>query len=235
MVFEIKIQGREILMIQEKLNALMSENIKNDIGTKEEFVGSLFDEPFGYTKDTAHYWPYPATDENKMVNQLDDITKESEEKATEIFDIIESVSNGLLEKEQKTNKVVELLNSNIKLFAILSTKFPDVKAFKIGLDTNKSALSDANEVVDMLLNSGDSMMSVMDIMQYQGIHRQKIERVINVMRSLSNYMNNILESRMNDRKRVSSAQHIAGDVHNNLVSNDDIEALLTQFGNQHKK
>jgi len=31
-----------------------------------------------------------ATDENKMVHQLDDVTKESEEKATEIFDIIES-------------------------------------------------------------------------------------------------------------------------------------------------
>jgi chemotaxis regulatin CheY-phosphate phosphatase CheZ len=82
----------------------------------------------------------------------------------------------------------------------------------------------------MLQNSGDSIMSVMDIMQYQDIHRQKIERVINVMRALSRYMNTLFEGKIDDEKRVSSAQHIAGDTHNDLASNDDIEALLEQFG-----
>jgi hypothetical protein len=72
-------------------------------------------------------------------------------------------------------------------------------------------------------------MSVMDIMQYQDIHRQKIERVINVMRALSNYMNSLFEGRIEDKKRVSSAQHIVGDTHNELASNEDIEALLAQF------
>ena len=74
-------------------------------------------------------------------------------------------------------------------------------------------------------------MSVMDIMQYQDIHRQKIERVINVMRSLSKYMNTLFEGKIDDENRVSSATHIAGDTHNDLASTDDIEALLAQFGN----
>jgi chemotaxis regulatin CheY-phosphate phosphatase CheZ len=73
-------------------------------------------------------------------------------------------------------------------------------------------------------------MSVMDIMQYQDIHRQKIERVINVMRALSKYMNTLFEGKIDDDKRVSSAQHIAGDTHNDVASTDDIEALLAQFG-----
>ena len=83
----------------------------------------------------------------------------------------------------------------------------------------------------MLQSSGDSIMSVMDIMQYQDIHRQKIERVINVMRALSKYMNTLFEGKIDDDKRVSSAQHIVGDTHNDIASNDDIEALLAQFGN----
>ena len=88
----------------------------------------------------------------------------------------------------------------------------------------------ANDVLEMLQTSGDNIMSVMDIMQYQDIHRQKIERVINVMRALSRYMNTLFEGKVDDSKRVSSAQHIAGDTHNELASNDDIEALLAQFG-----
>ena len=72
-------------------------------------------------------------------------------------------------------------------------------------------------------------MNVMDIMQYQDIHRQKIERVINVMRSLSYYMSNLLEGRLDDTKRVASAQHIIGDSNRDTVSQSDIEELLSQF------
>ncbi|MDD5157494.1 chemotaxis protein [Sulfurimonas sp.] len=230
-------------MTQEELDALMSEDVEDldnlDDSSDEEIGGILEEEhlkeddegkPFGYSKETAHHWPLPATDENKMVHQLDDVTKESEEKATEIFDIIEAVSNDLMEKESNAKNILEVLSSNIKLFTTLNAKFPDVEAFKTGLETNKNALNDANEVADMLQNNGDSMMSVMDIMQYQDIHRQKIERVINVMRALSKYMNTLFEGRISDEKRVSSAQHIAGDTHNDLASDDDIEALLAQFG-----
>ena len=52
----------------------------------------------------------------------------------------------------------------------------------------------------MLQDSGDSIMNVMGIMQYQDIHRQKIERVINVMRSLANYINFLFESKIDDSK-----------------------------------
>ena len=202
---------------------------------EEKSISSSSNKPLGYTKGTAHYWPYPATDENKMVYQLDDVAKESEEKASEIFDIIEAVSDNFTEKELNAKNIINAVSSNIKLFTILNTKFPDIEVFKKTLSINKSVLSDTSKIADMLQNSGDSMMSIMDIMQYQDIHRQKIERVINVMRSLSNYMNNLLESKISDKRMASSAQHIAGDTHNDLASIDDIEALLAQFGNQNKE
>ncbi|MBD3824879.1 MAG: chemotaxis protein, partial [Epsilonproteobacteria bacterium] len=125
--------------------------------------------------------------------------------------------------------VIEVLESNVALFKTLSEKFPDVLAFKTQLKKNEAILDDTNSVVESLQSSGDALMNVMDIMQYQDIHRQKIERVINVMRALSRYMNALFEGKVDDSKRVSSAQHIVGDTHNDLASNEDIEALLEQF------
>ncbi len=231
-------------MTQEELDALMAgstddidafddasqeEDTEEVAQSDEESVDNL--SPQGYNDGTAHQWPMPATDENKMVHQLDDVTKESEEKASEIFDIIENISNDLMSKEENISSIIEIVNSNIELFNTLCEKFPDVKAFVTQLEKNEKALEDANETIQTLQTSGDSIMSVMDIMQYQDIHRQKIERVINVMRALSKYMNTLFEGKIDDENRVSSAQHIAGDTHSDVASTDDIEALLAQFGN----
>ncbi len=227
-------------MTQEELDALMSggvdmddaatddESEKNDTES-EETETSVKEDPIEAGVQASEL-PFPATDENKMVHQLDDVTKESEEKASEIFDIIENISSDLMDKEESLNNVSEVLNSNIELFTTLCEKFPDVETFKAQLEKNQTALNEINDTVEILQNSGDSIMNVMDIMQYQDIHRQKIERVINVMRALSKYMNTLFEGKIDDEKRVASATHIAGDTHNNLASTDDIEALLEQFG-----
>jgi len=240
-------------MTQEELDALMSgatddmdsleSEIEEEVSDEQEAAALAIEEsveasekedsgetPTGYNDDTSHHWPLPATDENKMVHQLDDVTKESEEKASEIFDIIEVISNDMMEKEGNVQKSIDTFSANIELFTTLTTKFPDVETFKISLTQNEEALESSKETLEILQTSGDSIMSVMDIMQYQDIHRQKIERVINVMRALSKYMNTLFEGKIDDDKRVSSAQHIAGDTHNDVASTDDIEALLAQFG-----
>jgi len=213
--------------------AEVEEDISEEEATEEENVAAAAakDKPTGYSDETAHHWPLPATNENQMVHQLDEVTKESEEKATEIFDIIEGISTDMMNREENVTEIVEIISSNVKLFKTLSVKFPDVEAFKTQLVKNESALENAQNGIEMLQKSGDAIMSVMDIMQYQDIHRQKIERVINVMRALSKYMNTLFEGKIDDDKRVSSAQHIAGDTHNDVASTDDIEAMLAQFGN----
>jgi len=240
-------------MTQEELDALMSgaaddidslEDVSEEVSDEQEATALAIEEsvesesgddgdestPHGYNEENSHHWPLPATDENKMVHQLDDVTKESEEKASEIFDIIEVISNDMMDKEVNVQKSIDTFTSNIELFTTLTTKFPDVETFKTSLTQNEEALESSKETLEILQNSGDSIMSVMDIMQYQDIHRQKIERVINVMRALAKYMNTLFEGKIDDEKRVSSAQHIAGDTHNDVASTDDIEALLAQFG-----
>jgi len=236
-------------MTQEELDALMNGDIDMDelseeTASEEESSAAAEEDSTAESKKEmvepeaiieekikSAELPLPATDENKMVHQLDDVTKESEEKASEIFDIIEGISNDLMEKEESLNIIIEVLSSNIALFEKLLAKFPDVATFQTQLQENQKALDEANSALESLQNSGDSIMTVMDIMQYQDIHRQKIERVINVMRALSKYMSTLFEGKIDDESRVSSATHIHGDTHNDVASNEDIEALLAQFGN----
>lgn len=225
-------------MTQEELDALMNEDFDLEETveadeTNEKISENLnnADHPNGYRVSAMHNWPPPPTDDNKMVHQLDDVTKESEEKASEIFDLIETISNDLGDGEKKIQSIITVIDTNIALFTTLCTKFPHVEAFAAQLIQNKEAKESLSAMTDILQNSGDSIMNVMDIMQYQDIHRQKIERVINVMRALSTYMNHLFSGKIDDAKRVGSAVHLPGDTDtDDLVSSDDIEALLASFG-----
>lgn len=234
-------------MTQEELDALMSGDIDLDETFEESEVAEVKEEaleektaakpynetdPDKYRVSAMHSWPPPPpTDDNKMVHQLDDVTKESEAKASEIFDLIEGISNDLSDGEKDVKAIRSVLSSNIELFTTLSAKFPHVEAFKTQLEQNENALQDLDSILEKLQNGGDTIMNIMDIMQYQDIHRQKIERVINVMRALSTYMNHLFEGKVDDSKRVSSAVHIHGDTTTeDVVSSDDIEALLASFG-----
>ncbi len=232
-------------MTQEELDALMSgdvdldeleeespedENRSAEPTLSKENVEIEHDAE-EYTVSASKNWPPPPpTDDHKMVHQLDDVTKESEEKASEIFDHIEKISDELMEAEGTLAVVVDSLESNIELFKTLAEKFPDVLAFKEQLEKNKASKETIETHIQSLQDHGDSIMNVMDIMQYQDIHRQKIERVINVMRALSGYMNELFAGKIDDSKRVSSAHHLPGDTGTeDVVSADDIEALLASF------
>jgi hypothetical protein len=228
-------------MTQEELDALMNEDIDMDempdetvADTAEDDNEDLFnsiDDPDSYRASAIHSWPPPPpTDDNKMVHQLDDVTKESEEKATEIFDLIEGISNDLTDAQDSVKDVNSVLDANIALFETLCTKFPHVEAFQTQLAQNKEAKTKNASLKEMMETNIDTVMNIMDIMQYQDIHRQKIERVINVMRALSTYMNHLFSSKVDDSKRVTSAVHLPGDSTADIVSSDDIEALLASFG-----
>ena len=247
-------------MTQEELDALMAGGLEDDLGdTKDasqevadvkeetdevaevaEAMSAKADEPQAnsskhgenYRVSADGVWPPPPpTEDHKMVHQLDDVTRDSEEKATQMFDKLETINNFFMDAESDSNSLKDAINSNIELFTTLSEKFPNIAAFSEALEKNNSLLGTIDNIIGNLQMGQDEIMMAMDMMQYQDIHRQKIERVINVMRALSKYMNTLFEGRIDDDKRVGSAVHIAGDTTTeNLVSNDDIEALIEILG-----
>lgn len=230
-------------MTQEELDALIAGGLDNDEITTDELKketleevvtkDELEDEPILEQKTSADMaWPPPPpTDEHKMVYQLDDVTKDSELKAGEVFDKLESINEFMARAQENAGEVITLIDSNIELFTTLCEKFPNVEEFSKALKDNNNMKSKVEELIQGAQDTEDEVMMTMDVMQYQDIHRQKIERVINVMRALSSYMSSLFEGKIEDSKRVGSAVHIEGDKDTeDVVSNDDIEALIANLG-----
>ncbi|WP_086279861.1 chemotaxis protein [Campylobacter devanensis] len=243
-------------MTQEELDALMAEDLSDltssvDNTDIDNVSDTSLDEPDltedadavvqnsghvvthdNYRVSSISAWPPPPpTDDHKVVNQLDDVTKDSEKKATEMFDKLETISGFCLDAENTSNDAKTCIARNIEVFEILHEKFPNVQTFSELLELNKNLDNKIDSIISNVQMGQDEIMMTMDMMQYQDIHRQKIERVINVMRALSKYMNSLFEGKIDDEKRVGSAMHIEGDTTTeDVVSNADIEALINSLG-----
>ncbi len=222
------------LMTQEELDALLNENVLDateDEASSNEEKGSQKMETEDFHIDSEENWsPPPPTKEHKVVHQLDDVTKDSEVKATETFDKLELINNAGMDIEDGLAKIDKFVKSQESMLQKLHEKFPDFHTFSQKLEE----VEEIKDVIKTLSNAiqdvSNASLEAMDIMQYQDIHRQKIERVINVMRALSRYMSLLFEGRLDDTKRVSSATHIQGDSTENVVNEEDIEALIANFG-----
>ncbi|TQR33072.1 chemotaxis protein [Campylobacter sp. MIT 99-7217] len=220
-------------MTQEELDALMTtdsdmENLDKSLAS--DVANSAKSEENFQINPGVNWPPPPPNKEHKVVHQLDDVTRDSEEKATEMMDKLEIMNNYFGTSEALSREFERIVDRNIDIFSKLSERFPEVQTFKEALGNNSEAKTKLNEMQNNLQNGQDTIMMAMDAMQYQDIHRQKIERVINVMRALSRYMSSLFEGKIDDKNRVSSAVHIEGDSTTEVVSNDDIEALIASLG-----
>jgi len=173
--------------------------------------------------------PPPADDDNKVVAQLDEVTKESEEKATQVLEIITSISDDIEKFKRTFEDILSFLEKQKTLFEKLHEKFPDIKTFEKELNEINSKIEEIQNMLESAEDAEMRVFSALEIMQYQDIHRQKIERVINIMRALIKYMNKLFEGKVSDEERVQSATYIPGD-NKEVVSDEDIEELLKQFG-----
>ncbi|EES89901.1 hypothetical protein HCMG_01220 [Helicobacter canadensis MIT 98-5491] len=232
-------------MTQEELDALLNENVldavedkatneEKEAETKEDKTESESTQGIkteDFRIDSEASWPPPPpTTEHKVVHQLDDVTRDSEVKATETFDKLELINNAGMDIEEGLAKIDKFIKSQEAMLQKLHQKFPDFHTFSQQLEE----VAEVKSVMETLSNASQDIsnasLEAMDIMQYQDIHRQKIERVINVMRALSRYMSSLFEGKVDDAKRVSSAVHIQGDNTENVVNEEDIEALIANFG-----
>lgn len=232
-------------MTQEELDALMNGSEDLELDSVEEvkepetdfedeeknnqMIKDMINGDYKARADVA--WPPPPPNkEHKVVHQLDDVTRDSEIKATELMEKLEAINDFFANSENQLSIINEALNKNIEIFEKLNAKFPNIESFKEAINTNNDAKNIIEEITGCLQTGQDEVMMAMDSMQYQDIHRQKIERVINVMRALSRYMSSLFEGKIEDEKRVGSAVHIKGDTTTDVVSNDDIEALIASLG-----
>ena len=215
-------------MTQEELDALMDGNIE-DIDHEEVNENEELSESADEAQNEEKVLPPPADDKHRVVAQLDEVTKESEEKASQVIDLMDEISESVSGANENLNEVLHFFEHQKELFTKLANKFPGIKTFRQELEQIDEMIEKVKASIKSNEETQDKVMTAMEIMQYQDIHRQKIERVINIMRALIKYMNKLFEGKVEDDKRVKSASHIHGD-ESESVSDEDIEALLEQFG-----
>lgn len=202
---------------------------ENSSATTSESTSSEINEEDLDHKINSGVFPLPVEQDTKVVNQLSQVANDSEEKATKIFDVL---SNILDYNNNIQSDVQELASFNEKQTAMLTSlnsKFPNIEAFKQNLEQAEKMGSFISDINGKLENGNMEIFQAMELMQYHDINRQKIERVMSVIRKLSVYLNNLFEDD-GDHKEIAVAKHIHGDSSTgDLMGDDDLEALIAEF------
>lgn len=175
-------------------------------------------------------YPLPVEKEHKVVNQLNEVAEDSEQKASQIFDVLSYILDENNDISNYNKKNVAFLTKQIEMLEALSNKFPNIELFKENLEESR-ALSEAAQSIGTKIDTENmKIFEAMELMQYHDINRQKIERVMSVIRKLNDYLNGIFEDE-SSRPEVQIAKHISGDS-NETVEADDLEALISEFANK---
>lgn len=205
--------------VQEELSSTPSVSVEEDNDILE------IDE-----KINSGVFPLPAEQDTKVVNQLSQVASDSEEKASKIFDVLSNMLDYNSDIQNDVRAFSEFNEQQVAMLTSLTQKFPNIQAFKQNLEKAKE-MSDYISNVNEKINVGnDEIFQAMELMQFHDINRQKIERVMSVIRKLSTYLNNLFEDDGNSAE-VAVAKHIHGDNNEDLVGDEDLEALIAEFNN----
>ncbi|MEA2049924.1 MAG: hypothetical protein U9O56_04265 [Campylobacterota bacterium] len=174
-------------------------------------------------------YPLPVEKEHKVVNQLNEVAEDSEQKASQIFDVLSFVLDENNEIDKYNKQMEEFIKSQVELLESLASKFPNIALFNENLEKANTVLESSSSLSNKVNSENNKIFEAMELMQYHDINRQKIERVMAVIRKLSNYLNGIFEDD-SDKPEVQIAKHISGDS-SETVNADDIESLISEMSN----
>ena len=180
------------------------------------------------TKINEGVIPLPADKDTKVVNQLNQVANDSEEKVSQIFDVLSLGLDNNNDFRTKITDIEKFMLAQEKLLASLNTKFPNIEVFKKHIAEAKK-VNEGLESLKSCMNEEDmKIFEAMELMQFNDINRQKIERVMSVIRKLSLYLNNLFEDEYTEHE-IAVAKHIHGDEAEDLIG-DDLDKLIEEFG-----
>jgi len=173
--------------------------------------------------------PLPAEKDTKVVNQLNQVANDSEEKVGQIFDVLSLGLDNNNEFRNKLSEIESFMASEAKLLNSLNSKFPNINVFQEHVNKIESVNESIAAIKNTMNEEDMKIFEAMELMQFNDINRQKIERVMAVIRKLSLYLNNLFEDD-GENKDIAVAKHIHGDSNDDLIG-DDLDKLIAEFGN----
>ena len=210
----------------------IQNDVNNDTSVVERKLTRTEDEivkDWTSSKINEGIFPLPAEKDTKVVSQLSQVANDSEEKVSQIFDVLSLTLDNNNEFRNYIKDFEVFIKTESDLLVSLNNKFPNIKVFDEHL-ANANKVSNSLKDIKNLINSEDSkIFEAMELMQFNDINRQKIERVMSVIRKLSLYLNNLFEDD-GATKEVAIAKHIHGDSTDDLIG-DDLDKLIAEFSN----
>lgn len=214
---------------------------QNDLEEEPEVIDELSEEDNSddveFTEKAKHWtekkitkgeFPFPAEPSTKVVSQLNEVANDSEEKAGQIFDVLSFIldDNAIIQKSNKS--MVSFIDKEIELLNALSNKFPNINVFDERLKEAQAMKEITSDIANRISAEDMRLFEAMELMQFHDINRQKIERVMSVIRKLTVYLNNLFEED-EDYEEIAVAKHIHGDSNSDLVGAEDLDALIAEF------
>ena len=215
--------------IEVKENSLKEKDIsekketRSDEDVAKDWTPSRFEEGV---------FPLPAAKYTKVVSQLNQVANDSEEKVSQIFDVLSLTLDNNNELRNSIKSMESFIASQTSLLESLNNKFPNIEVFEEHLNNIKTVSTTLNNLKQQSSTEDAQIFQAMELMQFNDINRQKIERVMSVIRKLSMYLNNLFEDD-GTASNVAVAKHIHGD-HSTDLAGDDLEKLITEFSD-HKE
>ena len=154
--------------------------------------------------------------EHRVIDRLDEINKESEEKVNKLFERLETISAEVDEIENLIETIKPYVNKHKEFMDFFVEHFPKTSV-KNNYEYFKNIINIINSIEEKINIVRDNTFEAMDILQFQDITRQKIERVIAVIKALHDYLNSWFASSFEDRPRARVAHTI--------VDEDDKEKI----------
>lgn len=205
----------------------IAEPVISNTSSKEDKDRDEIGKNWADSKINEGVFPLPADKDAKVVNQLTQVANDSEEKVSQIFDVLSLALDNNNDIRKKINDINSFIGTETKLLTSLNNKFPNISVFDEHLK-NSSKISEQLKELSASLNEEDGkIFEAMELMQFNDINRQKIERVMSVIRRLSSYLNNLFEDDAATTEIVV-AKHIHGDDNDDLIG-DDLDKLIAEF------
>ncbi len=229
-------EDQEINNLDEKELQKMQEELvqATPTPTKEEKKKSKNDaigKTWTNNKIEEGVFPLPVEKNHQVVNQLSEVANDSEENASKIFDILSYILDENNEIEADLKKLATFCQGQKVLLEVLSSKFPHINIFKTNLEQITTMQTSQEDISKRVTDENNSLFQAMELMQFHDINRQKIERVMAVIRKLSSYLSNLFEDD-HTHPDIAVAKHIHGDDNEELVGDEDLSALIAEFGNK---
>ncbi len=165
--------------------------------------------------------------EHRVIDRLDEINKESEEKVNRLFEKLENISAEVDEVENLIENIKPFVNKHKEFMDFFVEHFPKT-SIKKNYEYFKNIVNILNEIEGKVNSIRDDTFDAMDILQFQDITRQKIERVISVIKALHDYLNSWFASDYESVPRARVAHTIVDEGEKEEID-EEVEKIIKQM------